>query len=102
MILRLWRGRAVAHQAADYRTHLTQVVWPRLQAIEGFVDARLAERERGGGVEFLVITSWSSWEAIRAFAGDEPERAVVEPEARRVLTDFDEHVDHFEVSASLQ
>jgi heme-degrading monooxygenase HmoA len=102
MIMRVWRGRAVAQRADAYRTHLTSVVWPRLREIEGFVSARLAERERAGAVEFLVITNWSSWEAIRRFAGAEPGRAVVEPEARRVLIDFDEHVEHFEVSSSIE
>jgi heme-degrading monooxygenase HmoA len=102
MILRLWRGRAAPEMAAAYRTHLTQVVWPKLREIDGFVAAQLAERERAGRVEFLVMTHWSSWDAIRAFAGDEPERAVVEPDARRVLADCDEHVDHFELSASFE
>ena len=101
MIVRLWRGRAAAQMAAAYRTHLTSAVWPELREIEGFVSAQLAERERAGVVEFLVITTWSSWEAIQAFAGTEPDRAVVEPEARRVLVDFDEHVEHFEVSSSV-
>jgi hypothetical protein len=36
-------------------------------------------------------------EAVRRFAGDEPERAVVEPAARAVLSDFDESVRHYEV-----
>jgi hypothetical protein len=36
-------------------------------------------------------------EAVRRFAGAQPEKAVVEPEARAVLTDFDDSVTHFEV-----
>jgi hypothetical protein len=36
-------------------------------------------------------------DAVRKFAGAKPENAVVEPEARAVLTDFDESVTHFEV-----
>ena len=38
-----------------------------------------------------------SMEAIRKFAGDDPERAVVEPAARAVLLAFDERVRHYEV-----
>jgi len=34
---------------------------------------------------------------VRRFAGVEPDKAVVEAEARSVLTDFDESVTHFEV-----
>jgi hypothetical protein len=36
-------------------------------------------------------------EAIRAFAGDTPEVAVVAPEARAVLSEFDAHVTHFDM-----
>jgi len=36
-------------------------------------------------------------DAVRSFAGPDPAKAVVEAEARSVLTDFDESVTHFEV-----
>jgi hypothetical protein len=36
-------------------------------------------------------------EAVRRFAGATSEKAVVEPEARAVLSAFDEYVAHFEV-----
>ena len=36
-------------------------------------------------------------EAVCKFAGLKPEKAVVEPEARAVLSDFDETVKHFEI-----
>jgi len=48
-------------------------------------------------VEFLVLTRWTSMEAIRAFAGPNPERAVVEPGAIAALTAYDEEVRHYEV-----
>jgi hypothetical protein len=39
-------------------------------------------------------------EAIRAFPGDQPELAVVEPEARAALMRFDATVTHYEVLAA--
>jgi hypothetical protein len=51
-------------------------------------------------IEFLVLTLWESMEAIRAFAGDQPELAVVEPEARAALVRFDSTVAHYEVLAA--
>jgi hypothetical protein len=36
-------------------------------------------------------------EAVKAFAGEDYERAVVEPEARRLLSRFDERSEHYEV-----
>jgi hypothetical protein len=48
-----------------------------------------------------VLTLWDSMEAIRRFAGPEPNKAVIEPEARAALASFDEYVTHFEVAGRL-
>jgi hypothetical protein len=37
-------------------------------------------------------------EAVRKFAGDDPDVAVVTREARAILTRFDEQVAHYEVA----
>ena len=71
---------------------------PHLEATEGFVSATL-ERVEGdaGRVEIVVVTHWASMEAIRAFAGPDVDIAVVEPDARAVLEDFDTRVRHIEL-----
>lgn len=51
-------------------------------------------------VEFLFVSLWESTAAIRAFAGDEYERAVFYPEDDRFLVDRDLHVNHYEVAAT--
>jgi hypothetical protein len=48
-------------------------------------------------VEIAVETRWASMAAVRGFAGESVERAVVEPEARAFLRSFDEVVTHAEV-----
>ncbi|MGE0815790.1 MAG: antibiotic biosynthesis monooxygenase [Vicinamibacterales bacterium] len=97
MIVRCWRGRTTADNAPRYRAHLLDHVVPALRGIPGFQGARLLQRPHGAGVEVLVMTEWASMAAIRAFAGDTPDVAVVEPEARAVLDDFDRHVEHFDL-----
>ena len=98
MIARLWRGVARDRRNAEaYLQHLAARVLPDLEKIPGHRDARVLRREEGGRIEFLVLTFWDSMEAIRRFAGDKPERAVVEPEARAVLAEFDDFVRHYEV-----
>jgi heme-degrading monooxygenase HmoA len=72
-------------------------VLPELKRIEGFVGASLLRRDSPDGVEFLVLTRWASMDAIRAFAGDDVEKAVVEPDAVAALVSFDRTVEHFEV-----
>ena len=44
-----------------------------------------------------MLTFWESMAAVRQFAGSHPEKAVVEPEAKAVLSDFDRVVRHFEI-----
>ena len=98
MILRMWTARATAEKSCEYVEHATKKVFPALRAIDGFRGAYLLRRKvEGSVIELAVLTLWESMEAISRFAGVNPERAVVEPEARAVLSSFDEVVTHFEV-----
>jgi heme-degrading monooxygenase HmoA len=97
MILRMWGARSTAGGAADYIRHATTKVFPKIRAIEGYKGEYLLRRDVKDSVELVVLTLWDSIEAIRQFAGPEPNKALVEPEARAVLTSFDEYVTHFEV-----
>ncbi len=97
LILRMWRARSTVDKSGEYVQHATKKVFPTLRAIEGHSGAYLLRRAVDGAIELVVLTLWESMEAVRKFAGEEPEKAVVEPEARAVLTAFDESVTHFEV-----
>lgn len=101
MIVRSWRGRATVDLAPAYRAHLLDTVLPDLREIAGFRGLRFLERPHPAGVEVLVMTEWASWDAIRAFAGDTPDVAVVEPAAAAVLVDFDHYVEHFTLRATV-
>lgn len=96
-ILRLWKGRATAAKAGDYVRHASKTVFPEVQALPGHRGAYLLRRSVDSSVEFTVLTLWDSMDAVRGFAGTDPERAVVEPAARAALSDFDETVTHYEV-----
>jgi heme-degrading monooxygenase HmoA len=97
MIARMWRAVAPDRASADaYLHHLATNVVPVLRAIEGHRGVRALERQEGA-VEVLVITFWDSMEAIRRFAGPDTERAVVEPEARALLKEYDAFVRHYTV-----
>ena len=47
-------------------------------------------------VEFVTVTWFESLEAVRAFAGEDYEAAVVSPAARALLTSFDARSRHYE------
>lgn len=98
MIVRIWKGEALPAKADDYHRFVTEHVFSALTKLAGHRGAYLLRRETGAHVEFLAVTLWESIESIRAFAGDRIESAVVEPEARAVLTSFDDFVRHYEVA----
>jgi heme-degrading monooxygenase HmoA len=83
MIIREWRGRANPATATAYPRHFHEKVVPELREVPGFAGAQLGRREIDGKTEFLVLTRWQSMNAIRAFAGIEVDKAVVEPRRRR-------------------
>lgn len=98
MITRIWKGKARHENAAAYEHFVTTHVFSGLTALTGHRGAYLLRRDAGEHVEFLAVTLWDSLESIRAFAGDKIDTAVVEPEARAVLSSFDDFVRHYEVS----
>ena len=97
MILRIWRAYADASSADRDPRHLLDKVRPKLESLPGFRGLYLLEKRHGNEVEYVVQTLWDSMDAIRTFAGPNPERAVVEPAAAAMLLRFDESVDHYEV-----
>jgi hypothetical protein len=97
MISRLWRGLAKSDRAQSYVNHLRTETFPALQKLPGFIDASILARRVPEGVEFLVVTQWSSLDAIARFAGADPELAVVPPEVAAMMLDYDRRVRHFDV-----
>jgi len=100
MIVRMWRGQAKAANADAYERFVTTKVFAELPAIAGHRGAYLLKRpiENGNEVEFIAVTLWESLATIRGFAGDDIDRAVIEPDARAVLSSFDDVVRHFELA----
>ena len=97
MIARVWHGSTKPVDADRYVSHFRQNIFPELIAIDGFRGAQLLRRARGDRVDFTVITTWASLEAIQRFAGDDLEAAVVAPEAQAILTAFDRRAAHYDV-----
>ena len=99
VIARRWTARAEgSEQAEAYLAHFEGTVRPRLESTEGFLGATIERVNDDGAVEIAVVTRWASMEAIRAFAGADVDLAVVEPEARAVLSQFDTTVRHIELA----
>jgi heme-degrading monooxygenase HmoA len=100
VIARTWRGRATAEKAGDYQRHFTECVAPHLKELAGHCGAYLLRREDNGEVEFLAVTLWDSIESVRAFSGQNPDVAIVEPKGRAALSSFDNFARHFDIAYS--
>ena len=100
MIARTWTARATAAAAPRYVDYFNASVVPELRAIDGYEGAQVLVREQGQQHEVIVITWWTSFDAIRRFAGDAPEVAVVHAAAAALLSDFDRDVRHYAVKAT--
>jgi heme-degrading monooxygenase HmoA len=51
--------------------------------------------------EFLVLSFWEDFDAVRRFAGPQPEKAVYYPEDDRFLLGKEPSVTHYEVAVNL-
>jgi heme-degrading monooxygenase HmoA len=67
--------------------------------IRGFKGIQLLRGEVGEEVEFVTIMVFDSLDAVREFAGEDYELAVVPEKARAVLSHFDERSQHYEIRA---
>jgi heme-degrading monooxygenase HmoA len=97
---RLWKGWTTPENARAYVDHLQHATLPSLRRIDGHEGAFVLRREEEGEVEFVVLTLWRSLDAVRTFAGERYETAVVPPDAQRVLERYDDRVSHYDVAVA--
>ena len=97
MIARHWKGVCKPERSNDYIEHLKTETFAILEAIGGFISAQILSRKTDDGVEFLIITNWKNIDAIRQFAGNSYETAVVPKRVKEMMIRFDNHVAHYEV-----
>ena len=98
MIARVWHGWTSPSNADAYEEFLRTKMFPSIHRVPGYLGADLLRRDAGDEVAFVTITRFESLDSVRAFAGEDYEQAVVEPEARALLSRFDERSEHYEVA----
>jgi len=99
MISRIWHGWTSPANADVYESLLKSEIFQGIQDrhIAGYRGIHLLRRDLGDEVEFVTIMWFDSTDAVRTFAGDDYEAAVVPPKARELLARFDERSQHYEV-----
>lgn len=99
VIARVWRGRVRSARADEYTKYLYDNGIVKLRATPQNLGAQMLKRTDGDTTEFVVISYWPSRAAIKAFAGEDIEKARFLPRDREFLIDPDEFVRHYEVTA---
>jgi heme-degrading monooxygenase HmoA len=97
VIARVWHGWTAPENADAYEDFLRTKMFPSIHRVDGFGGADLLRNDDGEDVAFVTITRFDSLDAVREFAGDDYEVAVIEPEARALLSRFDERSAHYEI-----
>jgi heme-degrading monooxygenase HmoA len=97
VIARLWHGWTSPDNADAYEDFLRTKMFPSIHRVPGFLGADLLRSDGVNEIAFVTITRFESLSAVKEFAGDDYERAVVEPEARELLSRFDERSEHYDV-----
>ena len=96
MITRVWHGWTTTANADAYEALLRTKILPGIHRVAGYHGAYLLRRDVADEVEFVTLTMFHSMTAVRAFAGEQYDVAVVPPEARALLSRFDERSIHYE------
>ena len=101
MIIRIWHGWTTPDNANTYEALLKEEIFVGIEnrRIAGFHGIQLLRRDADAEVEFVTIMRFASLAAVREFAGDDYEVAVVPPKARAVLAHFDDRSQHYELRA---
>lgn len=97
MIIRMWHGRVKHDNAEAYRLFLIGRAIPDYESVDGNLSVKILERHEDDSTHFITMTSWESLEAIKAFAGEEAEKAKYYPEDDGFLLEFEPSVVHYEV-----
>jgi heme-degrading monooxygenase HmoA len=97
MLARVWIGVTRLGKGWRYLEHLQRQVSPELARLDGYCGMEVLRRDVADGEEFVVTTYWESLDAVRLFAGDDAEQAVVTPAARALMVTCGERASHYAV-----
>lgn len=99
MILRTWKGWTTRENAPLYESLFKDTVLPQVtRGVTGYKGVNLLRREVGAEIEFTTLFWFESVEAVRSFAGEDFERAVVPDQVKQLMCRYDENVSHHDVA----
>ena len=100
MVIRIWHGYTTPDNAEAYEQLVISDIFKEIEAKtgEGFKGVELLKRKLSEDeIEFSTMMRFKDLKAIKKLTGEDYETAYVPPEARKLLTRFDQRVTHLEV-----
>ena len=97
MIMRTWRGAVKTEDADQYLEHQADTGVREYRETAGNAGVLVLRRDRGEHVEVTTVSFWASMDAVKGFAGEEPEVAKFYPGDDDLLAEKDLHADHYEI-----
>ena len=101
MIARIWRGITLAGKADAYVARLHETGLKDYANTPGNRGVTMLRRVQGEHCEIVLISLWDSMDALRAFAGENPERSVYYPEDENYLLEMEPLVRLYDVVDTL-
>lgn len=104
MISRIWHGWTTPENADVYESLLKSEIFHGIEdrEIPGYKGIHLLRRDHGDEVEFITIMWFENLNAVRSFAGEDYEVAVVPEKAQAALSRYDARSQHYEVKADIK
>ena len=96
-VARIWKGRTSAARADEYQRYLDATGISKILATRGNRGVTVMRRPDGETVEFTVLSVWDSLDAVKQYAGENYQKAVLLPRDREYLLEVEPNVVHAEI-----
>jgi heme-degrading monooxygenase HmoA len=93
----MWQGRVPTSRAKAYREFLNSRAIPDYRSVKGNLSVHILERTEADITHFITLTFWEDMDSIKAFAGEDAEKAKYYKEDSDFLLEFEPTVVHYEV-----
>ncbi|QEC67207.1 antibiotic biosynthesis monooxygenase [Panacibacter ginsenosidivorans] len=96
MITRIWHGRTLTKDAAEYRNFVIETGVRDYKSVPGNLGVQIWQREEGEVTHIYTVSWWDTYQSIKQFAGEDFEKAKYYEDDKKYLLEFEPHVMHCE------
>ena len=97
-IIRTWKGWTTVENAPIYKDMLKNEVFPAVlkKGVRGLEKVSISVQNKTDEVEFFLMLQFESIDSVKSFAGENYKNAYIPDNAKRVLSRYDDKVEHYE------